>query len=98
MPAGWRSHSERATATPSAWAADSGYWNGATGEPASSRHDGVPAALITTASTGLSEPAASTVSRIAAATSSAPATTGGTKRTISASSRLSASSGGIACA
>ena len=48
---------------------------------------GVPSALITTASTGLSDPRSLTAWQIAAATSSAPATTGGTKRTISASSR-----------
>ena len=45
----------------------------------------MPSALSTTASTGLSFPAWSAARGIASATSSAPATIGGTKRTISAS-------------
>jgi hypothetical protein len=62
----------------------------------SSRSSGVPSALITAASTGLSVCDASTARRIEAATSEAPATTGGTKSTITASRRGSASSVGIA--
>jgi len=45
----------------------------------------VPSALTTTASSGFSDFSRSTASRIAAATSFAPATTGGTKSAITAS-------------
>src|SRR5919204_769767 len=50
---------------------------------------------MSTASTGLSVSVPATARWMAAATSSAPATTGGTKSTMSASNRLSASSGGM---
>ena len=63
----------------------SGNANVATGEPASRRLSGVPSALTTTASTGFSDASRSNASRTAAATSSAPATTGGTKSAITAS-------------
>src|SRR5207248_1512496 len=94
--AGRRGHSARSAAKPSACAADSGYGNAATGDSESSSVAGVPSALITTARTGFSVPASATACRIAAPTSSAPATTGGTKRTITASTCVSASSSGSA--
>src|SRR5437867_173285 len=59
---------------------------------------GVPSALTTTASTGLSGNSPTSDSRTAAATSSAPATTGGTKRTITASIPGSRSRCGRTCA
>ncbi len=54
----------------------------------------MPSPLITTARTGLSVWAFATAVRIAVATSSGPATTGGTKSTINASTAGSASSSG----
>jgi len=80
---------------PSAEAADSGYGKPAMGRFPLRSSSGAPVAVMIEARIGLSAcSTASTARRIAPATSCAPATTGGTKSTMTASSRGSASTSG----
>ena len=84
VPGRRRSHSARRAARPSARAADSGYAKLAT-PSSSSRTPGVPSALDRRRARACPSPPRRRLARSRPPTSSAPATTGGTKRTMTAS-------------